>query len=154
MKSISALKFAFILGLGLGISSCSGPRQAASKTHRKAASYAQAIDGRVSNASATTAVSTVATPQANLSLLDYLKRVPGLAVSGGTVLVRGNHSITQIVEPLYVIDNVPVGNSYSQAASSVDINDIQSVSVLKDVASTNQYGMRGSGGVIVITTKK
>jgi TonB-dependent SusC/RagA subfamily outer membrane receptor len=71
-----------------------------------------------------------------------------------SVFVRGTSSATQQQEPLYVINTSPVGNSYQQANNSVDVNDISNVTVLKDVASTNQYGMRGAHGVIVIRTKR
>lgn len=92
-----------------------------------------------------------------LELADYLRRVPGLLVTKrGTnysVLVRGISSISGSNEPLYVIDRNQVG-SYDQAASMVDPNDIARVEVLKDVASTTAYGMRGANGVIIIHTKK
>lgn len=94
----------------------------------------------------------------NLPLVDYLRRVPGLSVSGQgsnvDVSIRGLATINGINSPLYVIDNDPIGNNYNQAASMVDTNDIRSVSVLKDAVSTISYGTRGSNGVIMIKTKK
>ena len=90
-------------------------------------------------------------------LADYLRRVPGISVTkrgnSYSVLVRGMSSIGGSNEPLYVIDRTQVG-SYDQAASLVDPNDIARVEVLKTVASTNPYGMRGANGVIIIHTKK
>lgn len=90
-------------------------------------------------------------------LADYLRRTPGLSVTrrgnSYSVLVRGMSSIGGSNEPLYVIDRIQVG-SYDQAASLVDPNDIARVEVLKTVASTNPYGMRGANGVIIIHTKK
>ena len=90
-------------------------------------------------------------------LADYLARIPGLLVTkrGSTysVLVRGISSISGSNEPLYVIDRNQVG-SYDQVAAMVDPNDIARVEVLKDVASTSAYGMRGANGVIIIHTKK
>ena len=90
-------------------------------------------------------------------LADYLVRVPWLIVTkrGSTysVLVRGISSISGSNEPLYVIDRNQVG-SYDQVAAMVDPNDIARVEVLKDVASTSAYGMRGANGVIIIHTKK
>lgn len=50
--------------------------------------------------------------------------------------------------PLYIVDGVPVGNSYSGNA-----NDVKSVSVLKDASSCAMYGARGANGVVVISTK-
>jgi TonB-dependent SusC/RagA subfamily outer membrane receptor len=90
-------------------------------------------------------------------LADYLKRVPGLTVqqrgSSYSIMVRGMSSIGGSNEPLYVIDRAQY-SSYAEAAAAIDPNDIGRVTVLKDVASTNQYGMRGANGVILIYSKK
>jgi TonB-dependent SusC/RagA subfamily outer membrane receptor len=106
----------------------------------------------------TEAISEVNTENPSLQLADYLKRIPGVQVSGSKdnpmVRVRVSSSVQNDVEPLFVIDNTRVGNSYQSAASMVDVNDIKSVSVLKDVSSTSMYGMQGANGVIVIKTKK
>ena len=92
-----------------------------------------------------------------IDLADYLVRVPGLTVNqrGGktTVMVRGISSISGSSEPLFVVDRTQVGG-YDNAAAIVDPNDIDRVEVLKDVASTNAYGMLGANGVIIIHTKK
>ncbi len=53
---------------------------------------------------------------------------------------------------LIVIDGVPT--EYPNALSSINPKDIESISVLKDAASTAVYGSRGSNGVLLITTKK
>jgi TonB-dependent starch-binding outer membrane protein SusC len=90
-----------------------------------------------------------------------------------TVRVRGGTSLTQSNDPLYVIDGVPISTSsgVSQAnirGNGTDVfdqepinplmtlnpNDIESVTVLKDASATAIYGSRGANGVIVITTKK
>ena len=101
-------------------------------------------------------------------------RVAGLVVSetaGGTsgstrVILRGNTEITGDNQPLYVIDGVPLDNtSYGEAGtaggydlgnglSSVNPDDIESMSVLKGPAAAALYGSRASHGVILITTKK
>src|SRR5690606_20150830 len=52
--------------------------------------------------------------------------------------------------PLYVIDGFPIGTRMGQ---NLNPNDIESITVLKDAASTAIYGARGSNGVILITTK-
>lgn len=70
---------------------------------------------------------------------------PGAPVN---VLVRGGTSITQSVTPLYIIDGFEGGD-----LSDIDVNDIQSIDVLKDASATAIYGARGSNGVIVVTTK-
>ncbi len=103
------------------------------------------------------ASSEVNVKNATLELSDYLRRLPGVQITGSgsnvTVRVRTSTSVSNTVEPLYVIDGNRVGNSYQSAASQVDVNDIQSVRVLKDVSSTSMYGMQGANGVILIKTK-
>ncbi len=86
------------------------------------------------------------------------------APGGNTqVRIRGIGSITASSEPLYVIDGIPIqsgsigsidndGNS-TNAMAGINPNDIESISVLKDAASTAIYGSRGANGVILITTK-
>lgn len=63
--------------------------------------------------------------------------------------IRGRGSITQSSEPLYVVDGVPTDN----ALTVLNPQDIASLTVLKDAASTAIYGSRGANGVVVITTK-
>jgi TonB-linked SusC/RagA family outer membrane protein len=65
------------------------------------------------------------------------------------ILVRGGGSITQSNDPLYVIDGVQVENGLA----SLSPQDIESIDVLKDAASTAIYGARGANGVVIITTK-
>ena len=65
------------------------------------------------------------------------------------VLVRGGGSITQSNDPLYVIDGVQVENGLA----SLSPQDIESIDVLKDAASTAIYGARGANGVVIVTTK-
>lgn len=66
------------------------------------------------------------------------------------VRVRGIGSLGAGSDPLYVIDGFAVGTSVGQ---NLNPNDIESVSILKDAASTAIYGARGSNGVVLITTK-
>ena len=78
------------------------------------------------------------------------------------VLIRGIGSISGSTQPLYVVDGVPVvnddmsnGNLRSQSIlSSLNPNDIESMTVLKDAAASSLYGSRAANGVIIITTKK
>jgi TonB-linked SusC/RagA family outer membrane protein len=63
--------------------------------------------------------------------------------------IRGRGSITQSSEPLYVVDGVPTDN----ALTVLNPQDIATINVLKDAASTAIYGSRGANGVVVITTK-
>lgn len=98
---------------------------------------------------------------------------PGLQVvnldgapgAGIAVRVRGIGSINASNEPLYVIDGIPVvsgsvsntdfdnGGRSSNVMASLNPNDIESLVVLKDAASTAIYGSRGANGVVLITTK-
>ena len=81
-----------------------------------------------------------------------------------SVRIRGMGSINASNEPLYVIDGVPMstgdasGFGYSDAGSSllstINSNDIESITVIKDAAAASLYGSRAANGVIVITTKK
>ena len=73
----------------------------------------------------------------------------GAPGAGVNVTVRGGASLTQSTDPLYIVDGFPMDN----ALSNIDINDIESIDVLKDASSTAIYGARGSNGIIVITTK-
>ena len=65
------------------------------------------------------------------------------------ITVRGGTSITQGTEPLYIVD----GFQMESGLRNVDINDIESIDVMKDASATAIYGARGSNGVILITTK-
>lgn len=68
-----------------------------------------------------------------------------------TIRVRGIGSITANASPLVVMDGVVVSSDY---LGSIDMNDVESIEVLKDAASAAIYGSRGGNGVIMITTKK
>jgi TonB-linked SusC/RagA family outer membrane protein len=94
----------------------------------------------------------------------------GNAMGASTnVIIRGTKSLTKDNQALFVIDGVPVDNSntsstntatgrggydYGSAASDINPDDIESITVLKGAASTALYGSRGANGVVVITTKK
>lgn len=65
------------------------------------------------------------------------------------IRVRGGGSITQDNSPLYIVDGIQVEN----ALSILSPQEIESIDVLKDAASTAIYGARGANGVIIITTK-
>ena len=98
-------------------------------------------------------------------------RVPGVQVtqSGGApgnpvqVRIRGIGT-TGTAQPLYVVDGVPVGNAYTTNGGSnakrfnplqtINPNDIESISVLKDASAAAVYGVRAANGVVLITTKR
>jgi TonB-dependent starch-binding outer membrane protein SusC len=94
---------------------------------------------------------------------------PGGSVS---IRIRGTSSVNGDLEPLYVIDGVPVsgngknvyemglgavggaGKTTYSPLSTINPNDIESVEILKDASATAIYGNRGSNGVVIITTKR
>lgn len=93
------------------------------------ATAAEALAGRLAGVSVTTT-----------------EGAPGAEIS---IRVRGGASLTQDNSPLYIVDGIQVEN----ALSIISPNEIQSIDVLKDVASTSIYGARGANGVVLITTK-
>ncbi|KLT65270.1 hypothetical protein AB669_13100 [Pedobacter sp. BMA] len=70
--------------------------------------------------------------------------------SGPTIRVRGFGSISASNDPLYVVDGI----QYSGNISNISVDDIESISLLKDAASSALYGSSAGNGVILITTKK
>ncbi|MCK4677285.1 MAG: SusC/RagA family TonB-linked outer membrane protein [Bacteroidales bacterium] len=81
------------------------------------------------------------------------------------ILIRGTTSLTGNNQALFVVDGIPIDNSFSDlrrgggydygnAASDINPDDIESISVLKGAAATALYGSRASNGVILITSKK
>ncbi|HEU5209357.1 MAG TPA: SusC/RagA family TonB-linked outer membrane protein [Longimicrobiales bacterium] len=109
------------------------------------------------------------------SLQTALQGTPGIVVTsadgtpggGINVRVRGVGSITAGSEPLYVVDGIPLFNDAAgldltgfansgrsaNTLASLNPNDVESIVVLKDAASTAIYGSRGANGVVLITTK-
>jgi TonB-linked SusC/RagA family outer membrane protein len=71
--------------------------------------------------------------------------------SVGQILIRGGSSLGAGNDPLVVLDGFPIGVG---VLGSINPNDIESFSVLKDASATAIYGTRASNGVIMITTKK
>lgn len=114
-----------------------------------------------SNAAVTTVTAETIETRPNVSFVQSLQgQIPGLNISTGsgspgssntTVILRGRGSINGNIEPLYVIDGVP---SNLLNFRTINSNDIESVSVLKDAGATSQYGNRGANGVIVVRTKR
>ena len=94
-------------------------------------------------------------------------KVAGLSIvsSGGApgsaanIRIRGGSSMSASNDPLIVIDGVPVDNAtgvsgMANPLSTINSNDIETFTVLKDASATAIYGSRASNGVIIITTKK
>lgn len=82
----------------------------------------------------------------------------GAPGAGSTIRIRGGASLTASNDPLIVIDGFPVDNSspggVSNPLATLNPNDIETFTVLKDASATAIYGSRASNGVIIITTKK
>ena len=82
----------------------------------------------------------------------------GSAGGGSTIRIRGAASLNASNDPLIVIDGIPVeGNGIKGSdnlLNTINPNDIESMSVLKDASAAALYGSRASNGVIIITTKK
>ena len=92
-------------------------------------------------------------------------RVAGVSVntsgapgSGSEIRIRGGASINASNDPLIIIDGLPISNDNVGGSrgilASINPNDIDSFSVLKDASATAIYGSRASNGVIIIVTKK
>ncbi len=74
----------------------------------------------------------------------------GSKFDSGTVVLRGTSSLTSAIgsAPIYVVDGVITN------ANSINMDDVESVNVLKGPAATSLYGSRGGNGAIIITSKK
>ncbi len=95
--------------------------------------------------------------------LDNLSTVLAGEVAGyNDGLIRGVTTMNASTSPLYVIDGFPVektkltgnGNGIEEDLPDLNMDDIESITVLKDAAAASIYGARAANGVIVITTKK
>ena len=82
-----------------------------------------------------------------VSLAQLVSRAPGVSLDfrRGIPKIRGGF-------PLYVVNGVRLGRNYYSAASSINVNNIKSVEVLKSQTETLIYGRDGANGVIVINT--
>jgi TonB-linked SusC/RagA family outer membrane protein len=115
-------------------------------------------------------LSTIKTPNAINSLQGKIAGVNisqnATGASGSSrVIIRGSSSLSGNNQPLYVVDGIPIGNENNGSAglwggsdggdgiSSINPDDIESISVLKGGAASALYGSRASGGVIIVTTK-
>jgi TonB-linked SusC/RagA family outer membrane protein len=87
-------------------------------------------------------------------------RVAGVFIGGGSkpsddavIKIRGTNTINSGSTPIYVVDGLIMENNLG-GFNSINMNDVASVSILKDASATALYGSRGANGVVVITTKK
>jgi TonB-linked SusC/RagA family outer membrane protein len=79
-----------------------------------------------------------------------INQTTGKPGQGMQVRIRGQASLTAGNDPLYVVDGFPLDGDIS----SINPNEIESISVLKDASSTALYGSRAANGVIMVTTKR
>jgi len=127
--------------------------------------------GQVKKSDATGAVSTVSSKDFNKggvtspqdlivgkSAGTVITSAGGAPGSGATIRIRGGSSMSASNDPLIIIDGFPISNSgisgLANPLSTINPNDIETFTVLKDASATAIYGSRASNGVILITTKK
>lgn len=136
------LKFVFIafIGLCLAVQAEAQDEESKKKKKKESKELSKEADNTV----------------AYLSLADLLRRKAGVTVQGQgsstKVFIRGGSGAAG-TDPLYVLDRMPIGNSYSQIEGMVDVNDISRINILSG-ADAALYGTRGMSGVIEITTKR
>ena len=112
------------------------------------------------NAKANTVTSEDISNRPGQSLEQILaNKVSGVDVSRSpdgylSVRIRGAVSFSGSDEPLYVLDGIPFTPGPNGALTGINPEDIESIRVLKDAASTAMYGSRGANGVILIKTKR
>ena len=130
----------------------------------------------------TGSVSTVGADEANVGVIANANqllqgRVAGVQMTtnsgepggGAQVRIRGGTSIQASNNPLYVVDGVPLQDESTVASASIsgvnaalprnplnsiNPNDIESITVLKDASATAIYGSRGANGVVLVQTKR
>jgi TonB-dependent SusC/RagA subfamily outer membrane receptor len=94
----------------------------------------------------------------NVPLDVYMRGLAGVNIEGtgarAKVTIRGVNSFVSNPEPLFIVNNNALNGGFSSAFDMINVNDIKSVTVLKDAGSTSIYGVRGANGVIIITLKK
>ncbi|QEC45588.1 SusC/RagA family TonB-linked outer membrane protein [Pseudobacter ginsenosidimutans] len=91
--------------------------------------------------------------RSNLNILSYLEgQVPGLlTASDGRITIRGQSTMVNANrDPLIVVDGFPIERS----VQTINANDVESISVLKDASAASIWGVRAANGVIVIQTKR
>ncbi|TVQ09862.1 MAG: SusC/RagA family TonB-linked outer membrane protein [Bacteroidetes bacterium] len=133
------------------------------KRDAKALGYSvQQVDGEsLSNASRINPLSGLVGQVAGLQIGES-----GSGAGGSSrIVIRGANSLTGSNNPLFVIDGVPMDNSggssgglfggfdYGNAVNNINLDDVESITVLKGGAASALYGARGQNGVIMITTK-
>ncbi|HOP05621.1 MAG TPA: SusC/RagA family TonB-linked outer membrane protein, partial [Tenuifilaceae bacterium] len=127
--------------------------------------------GQVKKKDATGSVATVSSSDFNKGAIAtpmelLMGRTAGVQITtnsgapgdGATIRIRGGSSLSASNDPLIVLDGTPLDNGgingVRNPLSTINPNDIESFTILKDASATAIYGSRASNGVIIITTKK
>jgi TonB-linked SusC/RagA family outer membrane protein len=91
----------------------------------------------------------------------FIESVNGKSTGTTNMRIRGSSSITATNQPLFVVDGIPLTiealnqtGAVINPLTSINFNDVASIDILKDAASSAIYGSRGANGVVIITTKK
>jgi TonB-dependent starch-binding outer membrane protein SusC len=91
----------------------------------------------------------------------FIESVNGKSTGTTNMRIRGSSSITATNQPLFVVDGIPIttealnqSGAVINPLTSINFNDVESIDILKDAASSAIYGSRGANGVVIITTKK
>ncbi len=91
----------------------------------------------------------------------FVEQENGKVGQGIKMRIRGASSVTAGNEPLYIIDGIPVINANlstngarTNPMADINMNDIESIEILKDASAAAIYGSRASNGVVLITTKR
>ncbi len=150
MKSLIVFTICLILTFSCKVSD--GSKSA----ERKTVDIGYAVEDASGSASSANSVETDETIQ---SLSQYLRRVPGVRVSGddfgGTVrILGGSSSIAGGQGPLFVVNGTKWGHSLPDVARRINVHDIEKITVLKTASETAIWGSEGANGVIVIRMKK
>ena len=88
----------------------------------------------------------------SVSLLNRIRKLPGISLRNGTpIFNKSNNSVEAYGEPLYILDDYIIGNSFKSANGIVESINIKKVEALSS-ADASFYGTRAANGVIKITT--
>lgn len=141
------LPVGFLIGLGSGCS------------HRNKPGEAEPASASTASPNSTVTSEDIAKAPGQSVEQVLMGRFPGVEVTrtpdgGFAVRIRGGSSIRSGNTPLYILDGVAIEPGPNGYLTGVNINDIESIEVLKEPAETALYGVRGSNGVIVIKTKR
>ncbi|MGF1669642.1 MAG: TonB-dependent receptor plug domain-containing protein [Balneolaceae bacterium] len=150
MKSIQIILIAFVvLVSGIVLSACS--------SSKRTTEYRSGALTDYNKDASKNSKDNIVIFESNISLIDHLRRIPGLHINrrGGEtlIMVRGMQSIYGNNSALFVVNGRPIGTSFNQLESTVDVTDIRRISVLRGSEASQRYGLQASAGAILITTK-